>query len=91
VKSENISIFAFPNQKDLRRIVVNVSGKVGKAVVRNRIKRIYRELFRKNKEIFPESYDIIISALKDVRNIPRKVLLDEISKAFSKLMKEGNR
>jgi len=90
VRSENISIFAFPNQRDLKRIVVNVSGKVGKAVVRNRIKRIYRELFRKNKEIFPESYDIIISAFKDVRNIPKKILLDELSNAFSKLMKEGN-
>ncbi len=90
MKSENISIFAFPNQKGLRRIVVNVSGKVGKAVARNSIKRIYREIFRKNKEIFPESYDIIISALKDVRNIPRNILLNELYNVFSRLNKEGN-
>lgn len=90
MKSENISIFALPNQKGLRRIVVNASGKVGKAVARNRIKRIFREIFRKNKGIFPESYDIIISAFKDVSNIPRKILLDELSNAFSELKKEGN-
>lgn len=90
MKSENISIFALPNQKGLRRIVVNVSGKVGKAVARNKVKRIYREIFRKKKEIFPESYDIIISALKDVRNIPRRILLGELLKVFSKLKKEGN-
>lgn len=89
MKSENILIFALPNQLGLRRLVVNVSGKVGKAVVRNRIKRVYREIFRKNKEIFPESYDIIISPLKDVSVIPQKILLDELIRVFSKFNKEG--
>lgn len=87
MKSENILLFASPNQKGIKRIVVNVSSKVGKAVVRNRMKRIYREIFRKNEEIFPESYDIIISLLKDVRNLPKKVLIDELLNSFSKLRK----
>lgn len=89
MRGENILLFASPNQRGIKRIVVNVSSKVGKAVVRNRIKRIYREIFRKNKEIFPESYDIIISLLKDVRNLPKKILIDELLNSFSKL-KKGN-
>ncbi len=90
MKSENISIFAFPNKKGLRRIVVNVSSKIGKAVVRNRVKRIYREIFRKNKEIFPESYDIIVSPLRDVSSFSKDVLIEELLSNFSKLKKEGN-
>lgn len=91
MRSENILIFALPNQLGLRRLVVNVSGKIGKAVVRNRIKRVYREIFRRNKEFFPESYDIIIYPLKDVSALPQKDLLDEVLKIFSKFKNEGGR
>ncbi len=90
MKSENMKIFAFPNKKGLKRIVINVSSKVGKAVVRNRIKRIYKEIFRKNKEIFPESYDIIIFPLRDVSFFPENVLIEELLSNFSRLKKEGN-
>lgn len=89
MKSENIMIFALPNHLGMRRLVVNVSGKVGKAVVRNRIKRVYREIFRKNKEIFPQSYDIIISPLKDVSVFPEKTLLEELLRIFTEFKKEG--
>ncbi len=37
---------------DKRRIGITVSCKVGKAFVRNRIKRVIREFFRLNKELF---------------------------------------
>jgi ribonuclease P protein component len=90
LKGENIFIIALPNKKGLRRIVVNVSSKIGKAVLRNRIKRIYKEIFRKNKEIFPESYDIIISPMKDVSSLSEKILIDELLMTLSNLKKEGN-
>lgn len=90
MKGENIFIIALPNKKGLRRIVVNVSSKIGKAVLRNRIKRIYKEIFRKNKEIFPESYDIIISPMKDVSSLSEKILIDELLMTLSNLKKEGN-
>ncbi len=42
------------------RLAVVASRKVGSAVVRNRVKRRFRELFRRNKTLLEESLDIIV-------------------------------
>jgi len=39
---------------------VITSRRVGKAVLRNRARRIMREIFRKNLEVIPRSADIVI-------------------------------
>lgn len=56
------SFIAILNRSDkgVRRFGVIASRKVGNAVIRNRAKRIFREIFRMNQEILPESTDIII-------------------------------
>jgi ribonuclease P protein component len=42
------------------RLGVTVSGKVGNAVVRNRVKRLVREFYRLNKDLFaPVDYNIV--------------------------------
>ena len=41
-----------------------VSKKVGNAVVRNRIRRRVKEVFRQNKAWFPDGQDIVIIAKK---------------------------
>lgn len=45
-----------------RRLGLTVGKRTGNAVVRNRIKRLLKEFFRRNKALFPESADIVISA-----------------------------
>ncbi|MCK7489713.1 MAG: ribonuclease P protein component [Anaerotruncus sp.] len=42
------------------RLAVVASRKVGPAVVRNRVKRRFRELFRRNKELLREPLDLIV-------------------------------
>lgn len=44
------------------RIGVTVSRKVGNSVVRHRVKRWVREVFRRNKSAFPPSCDVIAIA-----------------------------
>ncbi len=61
IASRNFVIFLKKNNLGIRRLGLGVSSKVGGAVKRNRIKRLLREFFRLNKEIFPPSTDIFIS------------------------------
>ncbi len=42
------------------RLGITVTRKVGNAVVRNCQKRCIKEFFRRNKQAFPEGYDIVI-------------------------------
>ncbi|MGE9294239.1 MAG: ribonuclease P protein component [Puniceicoccales bacterium] len=44
----------------LRRFGVIASRRVGNAVVRNRAKRLFREIFRKNQAALPEACDVLI-------------------------------
>lgn len=43
-----------------RRLGIIASRRVGNAVVRNRAKRLFREIFRKNQEALPPACDILI-------------------------------
>lgn len=47
------------------RFGFSISKKVGKAVVRNRIKRVLKEICRLNSHWFKEGYDYIIIPRKD--------------------------
>ncbi len=51
---------------DYSKIGVTVSTKVDKrAVVRNRIKRLVREIFRLHKDLFNANYEVVIIAKKN--------------------------
>ena len=49
------------NQKQWNRLGISVQRKVGGAVQRNRIKRIIREVFRKNRHLFPQNADVVVT------------------------------
>lgn len=72
------------NKKEKYRIGFSISKKVGKAVIRNKIKRRLREICRLNENSFPQGLDIIIVARVRVNKVSyaiiEKSVLDLIKK-----------
>ncbi len=56
--TEHLKLYVLKSRES--RLGLAVSKRLGKAVKRNRIKRILREIFRKNREKFDYQADIII-------------------------------
>jgi ribonuclease P protein component len=59
-KSALFSLVYLENTSGHDRAAVIVSKANGNAVTRNRIKRIYREIFYKNKSVVPPFFDILM-------------------------------
>lgn len=55
-------LYARKNNTDTNRVGITVSKKLGKAVVRNRIRRRIREVYRLNESRFAPGWDIVVVA-----------------------------
>jgi ribonuclease P protein component len=56
-----------PNPDGRSRLGLVVSRRVGKAVLRNRVKRILREVFRRNKGRLPAPLDVVLVPQREAR------------------------
>jgi ribonuclease P protein component len=64
VVSKNIVLYFCRNYLPYNRIGFSIRKKVGKSVVRNRIRRIYREAFLQMEDKLLTGYDFIVIARK---------------------------
>ncbi|MCZ6873662.1 MAG: ribonuclease P protein component [bacterium] len=55
-------VYILPSSESFSRLGMAVSKRVGKAVVRNRVKRLIRELFRRHKNFFKLPCDVVFVA-----------------------------
>lgn len=66
LNAELLSLIIRPNGLGWNRLGLAVSRKAGEAVVRNRIKRWGREVFRRNRDAFPAGADIVITVSRPI-------------------------
>jgi len=76
-----------PNELPYCRLGLAVSRKVGNAVVRNRIKRRLREIFRKQLKDKPLHYDCVVVARSASADAEFADLQMSITKIFPRLEK----
>ncbi len=81
--SKYFVIYVVPNQLGFRRLGLTVGRKVGKAVHRNRIKRIVREYFRLHKYLLKNGMDYSVVVKKGVGKMPSRKLYKDMERLFA--------
>jgi len=62
LQAQRFVLYRRENNLEHHRLGITVSRKIGRAVVRNRIKRLFREIFRRNRAEIPHHYDFVVNA-----------------------------
>jgi len=85
--TESFLVFVLPSQVATPsgpvpgpRLGVTVSKKVGGAVVRNRVKRLVREAFRRLKALFPGGLDLVFIAKQSAAGIDQAQVTRELER-----------
>ncbi len=78
-------LFGRPNELDYHRLGLTVSRKVGGAVVRNRVKRLFREIFRRSSSDIPRHFDFVVNAKRDCASVQYAALRESFLSAAIKL------
>lgn len=65
-----------------KRLGVTVSSKVGNAVVRNRVKRMLREFFRRGQDNFRSDQDTVVIARKGAGELSYAAVTAELRKVI---------
>jgi ribonuclease P protein component len=85
LSDENIVLYFSKNGKNINRIGLSVSKKVGKSVTRNRVRRLIKESYRINKDKFKKGYDLVFIA----RVRSSKAKFADIQRSLIKVMSKG--
>jgi ribonuclease P protein component len=83
--TDSFLVFVLPrNEPGATRVGVTASRKLGGAVVRNRVKRLVREAFRRHKLLFPAGLDVVFIAKKSAVDADYDQVVREIERLCRK-------
>lgn len=78
-------LYARKNRTDGNRVGITVSKKLGKAHVRNRVRRRIREVYRLNEDKFLPGWDIVVVARSRAVEAP----FDKLTKSYLTLAQKA--
>jgi ribonuclease P protein component len=81
VSNPFLIVYGAPNDLDRCRLGLSVSRKVGPAVLRNRLRRLYREAFRLSRAEMPVGLDLVL-----IPRRPGEPRLEELREALPTLV-----
>lgn len=86
-KKSGFVLSVAPNDLAHNRMGFSISSSnVKRACIRNRIRRLFREVYRKNKALFRPAFDMVVIVRK---NPGKKFLYEEAHSAFLCMAKEA--
>lgn len=87
VHTPHFVIMLLPRSDCATRLGITVTKRVSGAVGRNRVKRVTREVFRRNRELFPQGCDLVFVARRGAAELGYASVLEEVRKASPALAK----
>ena len=85
VADANLVLYARKNRSNENRVGITVSKKLGKAHIRNRVRRRLREVYRLNEAAFRPGWDIVVVARSKAVEAP----FDALTQSYLTLAKKA--
>jgi len=86
VANRLLVLYIKKNDMNVNRLGISISRKVGKAVVRNRIKRLIKEQIRLCEKELVLGYDLVIIVRAGAAALPRAVAFKQIGESLVHLL-----
>ncbi|MDZ7673144.1 MAG: ribonuclease P protein component [Halanaerobiales bacterium] len=84
IASKYLVLYWNPNKLDNNRYGFSISKRIGKAVVRNKLKRRLKEIIRTRLDNTAYGYDIIIIARKPVNSLGFSEIKNDLKKLYKR-------